>query len=125
VKVEGIAQGEGKAPTIDKHIHTTKQEGGSEGAGKAEEDRSRVCHTCCREWRVCGLAASNGGPGSSRMNTSAQEHSAQQQHQHHGVEGNTKPHTGPKAFAAMKQDEARKQSTTTPQAKEQGNRAVA
>ena len=35
---------------------------------------------------------------------------------HHGVEGNTIPHTGPKAFAAMKQDEARKQSTTTPQA---------
>ena len=47
-----------------------------------------------------------------KMNTSAQEHRAPQQHMHHGVEGNTKPHTGPKAFAAMKQDEARKQSTT-------------
>jgi hypothetical protein len=59
-----------------------------------------------------------------KMNTSAQEYRAQQQHMQHGVEGNTKPHTGPNAFAAMKQDEARKQSTTTPQALGQGNRAV-
>ena len=59
------------------------------------------------------------------MNTSVQEHRAPQQQMHHGVEGNTKPHTGPKAFAAMKQNEARKQSTTTPQALRQGNRAVA
>ena len=60
-----------------------------------------------------------------KMNTSAQEYRAQQQqHMHHGVEGNTKPHTGPNAFAAMKQHEARKQSTTTPQALGQGNRAV-
>ena len=54
------------------------------------------------------------------MNTSVQEHRAPQQQMHHGVEGNTKPHTGPKAFAAMKQNEARKQSTTTPQALRQG-----
>ena len=75
--------------------------------------------------RVCGLAVSNGVLEHPKMNTSAQEHRAQQKHMHHGVEGNTIPHTGPKAFAAMKQDEARKQSTTTPQALGQGNRAVA
>ena len=60
-----------------------------------------------------------------KMNTSAQEHRAPQQQLHHDVEGNTKPHTGPRAFAAMKQDEARKQSTTTLQALGQGNWAVA
>ena len=58
------------------------------------------------------------------MNTPAQEHRAPQQHTHHGVEGNKTPHRAT-GLAAMKRDEARKQSTTTPQAKEQGNRAVA
>ena len=59
---------------------------------------------------MCNLAVSNGVLDHPKMNTSAQEHRAPHQHMHHGVEGNTKPHTGPKAFAAMKQDEARKQS---------------
>ena len=43
-----------------------------------------------------------------KMNTSAQKYIAPQLHMHHCAEGNTKPFTGPKAFAAMKQDEARK-----------------
>ena len=33
--------------------------------GEGRKDRSRACHTCSREWQVCNLAVSNGGPGSS------------------------------------------------------------
>ena len=51
-----------------------------------------------------------------KMNTSVRERRAPQQHMPHGVEGNQIPHTGPKAFAAVEQNEARKQSTTTLQA---------
>jgi hypothetical protein len=60
-----------------------------------------------------------------KMNTSVRERRAPQQHMPHGVEGNQIPHTGPKAFAAVEQNEARKQSTTTLQAIRQGNQAVA
>jgi hypothetical protein len=60
-----------------------------------------------------------------KMNTSVRERRAPQQHMPHGVEGNKIPHTGPKAFAAVEQNEARKQSTTTLQAIRQGNQAVA
>ena len=35
------------------------------------------------------------------MNTSVREHTAPQQHRKHGVEGKD-PHTGPKAFVAMR-----------------------
>ena len=76
-----------------------------EGAGKAEEDRSGVCHTYCQEWQQCSLAVSNGGPGSSAdeylcvgVQSTATTHVT-------WCRGN--PHTGPKAFAAMRQDEVR------------------
>ena len=58
------------------------------------------------------------------MNTSVQEHRAPHQQMHHGVEGEN-PTQGQKAFAAMKQKEVRKQSTTTRRALGQGNQAVA
>ena len=80
-----------------------------------------MSHTM-QEWRVCNLAVFKGVPWIiMKMNTSVRERRAPQQHTPHGVEGNQIPHTGPKAFAAVEQNEARKQSTTTLQAIRQGN----
>ena len=42
-----------------------KEKQGKEGAGKAEEDRKRECHTRSKERRVCNLAVSKSDPGSS------------------------------------------------------------
>ena len=70
-------------------------------------------------------------PGGSRgqrenmtMNTSVREHTAPQQHRKHGVEGKD-PHTGPKAFVAMRHNEEGRQCATTLHAQRQDNQAVA
>ena len=59
-----------------------------------------------------------------KMNTSAQEYRAPQQHMHHGEEGNTNPTQGQRPLLPWSKMKRGKQSTTTPQALRQGNRAV-
>ena len=69
MKVEEIAQREGKTPNTEEH--TTKQEGGREGC---REGRRGQEQSMPHMLRVCGLAVSSGVLEHPKMNTSAQEH---------------------------------------------------
>ena len=74
--------------------------------------------------RKCLSGVQRGAKDHTMMNTSVREHTAPQQHRKHGVEGKD-PHTGPKAFVAMRHNEEGRQCATTLHAQRQGNQAVA
>ena len=74
--------------------------------------------------RKCLSGVQKGAKDHTMMNTSVREHTAPQQHRKHGVEGKD-PHTGPKAFVAMRHNEEGRQCATTLHAQRQGNQAVA
>ena len=105
--------------------HKTRQtKKGARGARRQQRTEGEHDTPAPEGVRTCLSGVQRGAKDHTMMNTSLREHTAPQQHRKHGVEGKD-PHTGPKAFVAMRHNEEGRQCATTLHAQRQDNQAVA
>ena len=93
--------GEAKTKHIQQHRPHRRSE---ERSQEAAEDRGRGTHPHQKGYKRALTEFKKGAKDHTMMNTSVRVHTALQQHRKHDVEVKN-PHTGPKAFSAMRHNE--------------------
>ena len=120
----GGSRERGAAKALHTPHHKTRQKKGGRGARRQQRTEGEHDTPAPGGVRTCLSGVQRGAKDHTMMNTSVREHTAPQQHRKHGVEGKD-PHTGPKAFVAMRHNEEGRQCATTLHAQRQDNQAVA